>query len=150
MKVFPIIAWHLIRYHQLVYINRKYVSYLSLSIKVFGCNLFLTKFQHLYYMFLGKVFSKFLVIFNAILYQIILKQLSVTSITIFSVSFLSSSGTHHLKVIRDIPQHAWVFLNGFFTHALCFKVVRDPAKCFRHGMHYLVAHLLSYILIRNK
>ena len=47
-------------------------------------------------------------------------------------------------------QHAWVFFSSFFTHALCFKAFRDPAKCFRHGMHYLVAHPLSFILIRSK
>ena len=58
--VLSIIAWHLIRYHHLVYIDRKYISYLSLSIKVFGCNLLLTKFQHLYYIFLGKFFDNFM------------------------------------------------------------------------------------------
>ena len=46
--VFSIFALYLIRYHHLVHINRKYISYLSLSIKVFSCNLFLTKFQHLH------------------------------------------------------------------------------------------------------
>ena len=45
--VFSIIAWHFIRNQHLVYIDRKYISYLSLSIKVFGCNLFLTKFRQL-------------------------------------------------------------------------------------------------------
>ena len=40
-----IVAWHLIRDHHLVCINRKYISYLSLFMKVFSCNLFLTKFQ---------------------------------------------------------------------------------------------------------
>ena len=42
-----IIAWHFIRDRHLVYINRKYISYLSLSIKVFSCNLFLIKSQNL-------------------------------------------------------------------------------------------------------
>ena len=42
--VLSIIEWHLIRDHHLVYIDRKYISYLYLSIKVFGCNLFFTKF----------------------------------------------------------------------------------------------------------
>ena len=68
----------------------------------------------------------------------------------FCISFLSSSGTHRLKVIRDIFQHAWAFLNSFFTHVLCFIAFRDPSKCFRHFMHYLVAHLLGYILISDK
>ena len=47
MPVLSIIAWHFIRYHHLVYIDHKYISYLSLPIKVFGCNFFLTKFKHL-------------------------------------------------------------------------------------------------------
>ena len=42
-----IIAWHFTRNHHLVYIDRKYISYLSLPIKVLGCNLFSTKFKHL-------------------------------------------------------------------------------------------------------
>ena len=42
--VFSIIALHLIRHHHLVYIDRKYISYLSLSLEVSSHNLFLTKF----------------------------------------------------------------------------------------------------------
>ena len=34
--VLSIIAWYLIRDLQLVYIYRKYISYLSLSVEVFG------------------------------------------------------------------------------------------------------------------
>ena len=64
-----IIAWHIIRDHRLVYIDRKYISYLPLSIKVFSCNLFLTKFQHLL----------LLITFLISAYQIILKQVFVTS-----------------------------------------------------------------------
>ena len=45
--VFSIIAWHLIRKHHLVYIDCRYVSYLSLLVKVFRCNLYLTKFEYL-------------------------------------------------------------------------------------------------------
>ena len=71
---------------------------------------------------------------------------------IFSVSFFLSSRTHqsHLKVLGNIFQHAWVFFNSFFTHILCFKAVRDTAKCFQDGIHYLVAHLLHLKTIRNK
>ena len=61
--VLSIIARHFIRNHHLVYIDRKYVSYLSLPIKIFGCNLFLTKY-----------INTFLILAH----QIILKQLSVT------------------------------------------------------------------------
>ena len=43
--VLSTLEWHFIRDHHLVYINSKYISYLSLSIKVFDCNLFLTKFN---------------------------------------------------------------------------------------------------------
>ena len=43
--VLSIIAWHLIRDHHAVYINRKCINYSSLSMEVFSCNLFLTKFQ---------------------------------------------------------------------------------------------------------
>ena len=45
--VFSIIAWHPIRDHHLVYINQKNIRCLSLSIKVFSCNLFLAKFRQL-------------------------------------------------------------------------------------------------------
>ena len=41
--VFPIIVWHFIRNHNLVYIDYKYVNYLPLLVKVFRCNLYLTK-----------------------------------------------------------------------------------------------------------
>ena len=34
-----IIAWHFVRNHHLVYIDGKYISYLSLPLKVFDCNL---------------------------------------------------------------------------------------------------------------
>ena len=52
-SVFPVTAWHSIRKHNLVYINHKYVIYLPLLVKVFRCNLHLTKFEtrHLYYTF---------------------------------------------------------------------------------------------------
>ena len=42
--VLSIIAWDLIRYHHLTFIDGKYISYLSLSIEVFSSKLFLTKF----------------------------------------------------------------------------------------------------------
>ena len=45
--VFSIIAWDLIRKHHLVYNDRKYVSHLSLLVKVFRYNLYQTKFKHL-------------------------------------------------------------------------------------------------------
>ena len=45
--ILSIIEWNLIRYHQPNYIDRKYISYLPLSIEVFSRNLFLTKFKHL-------------------------------------------------------------------------------------------------------
>ena len=44
--VLSILASHLIRDHHHIYIDCKYISYLSLSITVFSCNLFLTKFQY--------------------------------------------------------------------------------------------------------
>ena len=53
--VLRIIARHSIRKHDLVWIYHKYVSYLLFSVKIFGCNLSLTKFEtkHLYYTFLN-------------------------------------------------------------------------------------------------
>ena len=45
--VLSIVAWYLIKDHQLLYIDRKYFSYLSLFIEVFSRNLFLTKSEHL-------------------------------------------------------------------------------------------------------
>ena len=36
-----------------------------------------------------------------------------------------------------------------FLHVLCFKAVRDTAKCFRHGMHYLVAHLITIVPLNH-
>ena len=42
--VLSIIAWHLIRDCRLIKIDRKYISYLSLAIKVYSCNLLLKKF----------------------------------------------------------------------------------------------------------
>ena len=47
--VFSIIAWHLIRKHHLVYIDRKYFSYLSLLVKVFSNHHFLTEFEYFCY-----------------------------------------------------------------------------------------------------
>ena len=49
--VFPIIPWYFIRDHNLFYID----CYLLLLLKVFICNLYLTKFKirHLYYIFLN-------------------------------------------------------------------------------------------------
>ena len=51
LSILSIIAWHFIRKHDLIYINRKYTSYWSLLIKFFRCSLYLTKFKHLYYTF---------------------------------------------------------------------------------------------------
>ena len=88
MTVFSIIAWYLIREHHLVYIGRKYISYLSLSIKVFRCNLFLTKFQHLLFI-------------NTVLiseYQMVKSN--------FSISFFSFSGIHQFITQSDTTQ--WV------------------------------------------
>ena len=96
MTIFSITAWHLIRDQHLVYTNHKYLSYLSLSIKVFCGNLFLINVQHL-----------FINTFLISAYQVVKK--------IFSVSFFSSSRRSCLKVIRNIFQHAWVFFTSFFT-----------------------------------
>lgn len=51
--VFPIIAWSSIRKYDFVYIDRKYVNYLPLLVKILRCNLFFTNFKtrHLYYIF---------------------------------------------------------------------------------------------------
>ena len=60
-SVFPIIAWYFISDHSLVYINFKYVSYLSLLAKVFRCNLYLSKFiiRYLYYIFFNPLYDFF-------------------------------------------------------------------------------------------
>ena len=83
-KVFSIIAWYLIRDHHLIYINRKYISYLSLSIKVFSCNLLIPNFNILFFIntFLGSAYQSFLD----------KKQLSVTSTAFFRLlTYISSS-----------------------------------------------------------
>ena len=59
--------------------------------------------------------------------------------------------THFLcfKVIRDIVQVPWVYLNCFNAHLLSLPVVGNKKKCSRPNMHYLVPHLLGLILVRN-
>ena len=60
--------------------------------------------------------------------------------------------------LQDDPTLKWSgtyfsMLGSFstaFTHVLCFKALRDPAECFWHGMHYLIAHFLCLKMVRNK
>ena len=53
-------------------------------------------------------------------------------------------------MIRNIFQNAWVFPNGFSTHVLCFKAVRNTTKaCIWQGTHCLFAHLVCLKMIRD-
>ena len=53
-------------------------------------------------------------------------------------------------MIRNIFQNAWVFPNGFSTHVLCFKAVRNTTKaCIWQGTHCLFAHLMCLKMIRD-
>ena len=62
--VLTIISWHLIRNHHLVYIDWKYISYLSLPIEVFSCNIFINTFLISAYQIVKKnYFHNFSVLF---------------------------------------------------------------------------------------
>ena len=55
-----------------------------------------------------------------------------------------------LRVIRDIAQLPWVYLNCFFTHLLSFKTVRNKEKSCRVNAHYIVAHFLRPKMMMDK
>ena len=50
--IFLLIAWHFIRDHHLVYIDRKYVSYLLFVVKIFVCSLSVSKFETGYFCYI--------------------------------------------------------------------------------------------------
>ena len=144
------------RNHHLLYIERKYISYLSLTVKFFSCNLFLTKFEHLLFI------NTFLIS----TYQAVKSN--------FYVSFFSSSGTHQSITrlgCQAIGRSSSLFLGltlfipivpvnnliiiiiivimPYFYLPMCHKPIRKKPQRIRVFPYRIITHLLCLKVIRD-
>ena len=97
--VLSIHAWHFIRDHHLIYIDRNHISYLSLHIKVFGCSFFWRNLNIFFYYYIFRLG--------------ISEGKKKKNFHDCSVSFFSSSGTHqshHLDECQAIGITSFLFV----------------------------------------
>ena len=165
--VLSIIAWHFIRDHHLVDINRGYINYSSLPVKVFGCNLFLIKFKHLL----------FVNIFLISVYQIIKNNYMLLTqlFYLFSLAFWHApippgwwmpSKTHWLffyffflgltflidLVPLNTPTIIVIIIIIFIPHIHLLWPHKPISDIYQRGRVFLkcfIAHLLCYKVIWN-